>query len=108
MHREVSMHESRPEQQQMKLFGTEWYLSLIHISEPTRPERISYAVFCLKKKNEHVRSDLPTHHDIVKQYRKGLTAVVDKCLYISDNPTHGTTLLRKVLFVAVLVETRAC
>ena len=27
-------------------------LSLIHISEPTRPERISYAVFCLKKKRE--------------------------------------------------------
>ncbi|UYV07081.1 mechanosensitive ion channel family protein, partial [Bacteroides fragilis] len=26
------------------------FLSLIHISEPTRPERISYAVFCLKKK----------------------------------------------------------
>ena len=25
-------------------------LSLIHISEPTRPERISYAVFCLKEK----------------------------------------------------------
>ena len=25
------------------------YLSLIHISEPTRPERISYAVFCLHK-----------------------------------------------------------
>ena len=25
MHREVSMHESRPEQQQIKLFGTEWY-----------------------------------------------------------------------------------
>ncbi len=25
-------------------------LSIIHISEPTRPERISYAVFCLKKK----------------------------------------------------------
>ena len=24
-HREVSMHESRPEQQQKKLFGTEWY-----------------------------------------------------------------------------------
>ena len=23
-----------------------WGLSLIHISEPTRPERISYAVFC--------------------------------------------------------------
>ena len=26
-------------------------LSLIHISEPTRPDLISYAVFCLKKKN---------------------------------------------------------
>ena len=28
-----------------------WYLSLIHISEPTRHAQISYAVFCLKKKN---------------------------------------------------------
>ena len=27
-------------------------LSLIHISEPTRLGMISYAVFCLKKKNE--------------------------------------------------------
>ena len=27
------------------------FLSLIHISEPTRLRRISYAVFCLKKKN---------------------------------------------------------
>ncbi len=27
------------------------YLSLIHISEPTRLLSISYAVFCLKKKN---------------------------------------------------------
>ncbi len=27
-------------------------LPLIHISEPTRPERISYAVFCLKKKTK--------------------------------------------------------
>ena len=30
--------------------GVELTLSLIHISEPTRPEPISYAVFCLKKK----------------------------------------------------------
>src|SRR5678816_1567774 len=29
---------------------TEKYLSLIHISEPTRLLSISYAVFCLKKK----------------------------------------------------------
>src|SRR5678815_3296193 len=30
--------------------GTQRYLSLIHISEPTRLLSISYAVFCLKKK----------------------------------------------------------
>src|SRR5665647_1799723 len=29
----------------------EYKLSLIHISEPTRRTPISYAVFCLKKKN---------------------------------------------------------
>ena len=29
------------------------WLSLIHISEPTRLRRISYAVFCLKKKKNH-------------------------------------------------------
>ena len=29
-----------------------YYLSLIHISEPTRLRRISYAVFCLKKKKQ--------------------------------------------------------
>eukprot|EP00658_Telonema_sp_P-2_P024864 TRINITY_DN20002_c0_g1_i2.p2 TRINITY_DN20002_c0_g1~~TRINITY_DN20002_c0_g1_i2.p2 ORF type:complete len:243 (-),score=57.82 TRINITY_DN20002_c0_g1_i2:38-682(-) len=47
-------------------FGSEWqqymgtvprwglFLSLIHISEPTRLLSISYAVFCLKKKNTKV------------------------------------------------------
>src|SRR5678810_911547 len=30
-------------------------LSLIHISEPTRQAEISYAVFCLKKKNKKRR-----------------------------------------------------
>src|SRR5660398_44204 len=33
-----------------RLKGGEPMLSLIHISEPTRLRRISYAVFCLKKK----------------------------------------------------------
>src|SRR5450756_3130532 len=33
-------------------FGANWYLSLIHISEPTRLGMISYAVFCLKKKKK--------------------------------------------------------
>ena len=32
--------------------GKEFVLSLIHISEPTRPRLISYAVFCLKKKKK--------------------------------------------------------
>ena len=34
------------------LVKSEQHLSLIHISEPTRRTPISYAVFCLKKKNE--------------------------------------------------------
>ena len=34
-----------------------WMLSLIHISEPTRLLSISYAVFCLKKKNQHNTPD---------------------------------------------------
>ena len=36
----------------MKHMFTDIKLSLIHISEPTRLRRISYAVFCLKKKNK--------------------------------------------------------
>src|SRR5660397_271846 len=31
-------------------------LSLIHISEPTRLRRISYAVFCLKKKKQTIET----------------------------------------------------
>src|SRR5660397_67397 len=34
-------------------------LSLIHISEPTRLRRISYAVFCLKKKKRAVPMPVP-------------------------------------------------
>src|SRR5680860_722423 len=33
-------------------FGAHIFLSLIHISEPTRRTPISYAVFCLKKKKK--------------------------------------------------------
>src|SRR5665648_679762 len=36
----------------LMVFLTPLYLSLIHISEPTRLGMISYAVFCLKKKNK--------------------------------------------------------
>eukprot|EP00831_Metopus_contortus_P023779 TRINITY_DN20900_c0_g1_i4.p2 TRINITY_DN20900_c0_g1~~TRINITY_DN20900_c0_g1_i4.p2 ORF type:complete len:134 (+),score=34.27 TRINITY_DN20900_c0_g1_i4:58-459(+) len=39
------------------------FLSLIHISEPTRPLYISYAVFCLKKKNtKHTRTPTTATH----------------------------------------------
>ena len=40
-----------PDFQKYINFGRHWGLSLIHISEPTRQEAISYAVFCLKKKS---------------------------------------------------------
>ena len=35
------------------------FLSLIHISEPTRLLSISYAVFCLKKKNKETNQKKP-------------------------------------------------
>ncbi len=37
---------------------TESDLYLIHISEPTRPERISYAVSCLKQKTHETNEDI--------------------------------------------------
>ena len=57
-------------------------LSLIHISEPTRLLSISYAVFCLKKKNGSARRQITSDvHRLArvcadeiagKQFRKGL------------------------------------
>ena len=42
-------------------------LSLIHISEPTRLRRISYAVFCLKKKkNTERKTQLKAAKDTIK------------------------------------------
>ena len=38
-----------------------FYLSLIHISEPTRRTPISYAVFCLKKKKSNQQSHIHIH-----------------------------------------------
>ena len=43
----------KTETNELKLTKSELpYLSLIHISEPTRRTPISYAVFCLKKKKK--------------------------------------------------------
>src|SRR5660397_177419 len=46
-------------------------LSLIHISEPTRLRRISYAVFCLKKKNKTLLTALTdiTHTTSIKNQK---------------------------------------
>ena len=38
------------------------FLSLIHISEPTRQAEISYAVFCLKKKNKQKKKQQKNRH----------------------------------------------
>eukprot|EP00658_Telonema_sp_P-2_P024488 TRINITY_DN19841_c0_g1_i3.p1 TRINITY_DN19841_c0_g1~~TRINITY_DN19841_c0_g1_i3.p1 ORF type:complete len:100 (+),score=19.01 TRINITY_DN19841_c0_g1_i3:506-805(+) len=40
------------------------YLSLIHISEPTRLLSISYAVFCLKKKKKKTRQTTHINNNI--------------------------------------------
>ena len=45
--KKIKAHEKRPMVP---------YLSLIHISEPTRQAEISYAVFCLKKKKKKKRN----------------------------------------------------
>src|SRR5674476_479173 len=44
--------KTRPSYTLDPLLHSGCYLSLIHISEPTRQAEISYAVFCLKKKKK--------------------------------------------------------
>ena len=46
-----------------------------------------------------------THHDIVKQYRKGLTAVVDRCV-VYTYPTIGTTLCSEKFYSLLLFWSR--
>eukprot|EP00831_Metopus_contortus_P016610 TRINITY_DN16_c0_g2_i1.p2 TRINITY_DN16_c0_g2~~TRINITY_DN16_c0_g2_i1.p2 ORF type:complete len:411 (-),score=91.83 TRINITY_DN16_c0_g2_i1:5-1237(-) len=56
---EVKMEGKRKgRNQQRNLTRQDQELSLIHISEPTRPLYISYAVFCLKKKKKKKKSTL--------------------------------------------------
>ena len=49
----IRLHYAYPAHFPMDLF-----LSLIHISEPTRQAEISYAVFCLKKKKNKTRKSI--------------------------------------------------
>eukprot|EP00831_Metopus_contortus_P006226 TRINITY_DN12353_c0_g1_i2.p1 TRINITY_DN12353_c0_g1~~TRINITY_DN12353_c0_g1_i2.p1 ORF type:complete len:105 (-),score=41.38 TRINITY_DN12353_c0_g1_i2:81-395(-) len=46
--------EEKKEEAQGQTKSSPLHLSLIHISEPTRPLYISYAVFCLKKKKKKI------------------------------------------------------
>src|SRR5664279_5803939 len=46
----VGMSDDQIVQAFIRDYGMAVYMSLIHISEPTRRTPISYAVFCLKKK----------------------------------------------------------
>eukprot|EP00831_Metopus_contortus_P036652 TRINITY_DN28955_c0_g1_i4.p2 TRINITY_DN28955_c0_g1~~TRINITY_DN28955_c0_g1_i4.p2 ORF type:complete len:117 (+),score=24.91 TRINITY_DN28955_c0_g1_i4:1-351(+) len=48
--------------QALHLPSVPMYLSLIHISEPTRPLYISYAVFCLKKKKKKTNEQINKKH----------------------------------------------
>ena len=48
------------------LGGCPPYLSLIHISEPTRRTPISYAVFCLKKKFPEINYSLSMNANLCK------------------------------------------
>src|SRR5665647_3826434 len=52
--REILTKISRNDCEWVPEKATVHYLSLIHISEPTRRTPISYAVFCLKKKKQQL------------------------------------------------------
>eukprot|EP00831_Metopus_contortus_P002262 TRINITY_DN10830_c0_g3_i2.p2 TRINITY_DN10830_c0_g3~~TRINITY_DN10830_c0_g3_i2.p2 ORF type:complete len:123 (+),score=29.47 TRINITY_DN10830_c0_g3_i2:134-502(+) len=51
--------EQIPDTDQYIALDIGYPLSLIHISEPTRPLYISYAVFCLKKKKQNKNKNQP-------------------------------------------------
>eukprot|EP00831_Metopus_contortus_P016835 TRINITY_DN17090_c0_g1_i3.p2 TRINITY_DN17090_c0_g1~~TRINITY_DN17090_c0_g1_i3.p2 ORF type:complete len:124 (-),score=33.80 TRINITY_DN17090_c0_g1_i3:74-445(-) len=53
-------------------FNNQYLLSLIHISEPTRPLYISYAVFCLKKKKKKKQKSMLSQNN--KQQLKDIGA----------------------------------
>ena len=52
MYGALDFYEAAKKEGVKPIIGCEVYLSLIHISEPTRQAEISYAVFCLKKKKK--------------------------------------------------------
>ena len=68
---ELEMLRSRIYHGEQELISTltlEQFLSLIHISEPTRQAEISYAVFCLKKKNNIKEKKTKKHMNSLHQH----------------------------------------
>ena len=61
---QMADNEVRKAQELNKLESEEkeLFLSLIHISEPTRQAEISYAVFCLKKKKQKKEKTRSLNH----------------------------------------------
>ena len=57
-------------------------LSLIHISEPTRRTPISYAVFCLKKKNTHLRAHETDSYIVCRIQLEKKKTYSEKTVYI--------------------------
>ena len=54
-------------------------LSLIHISEPTRLRRISYAVFCLKKKKKQKKTTQDRNNK--NQNNNKINKIIQKITY---------------------------
>src|SRR3546814_2032622 len=59
-----------------------------HTSELQSLMRISYAVFCLKKKNHHYLHRLPSHHQTNQQ--SSLTITFLTYIYLTIQHTHHT------------------
>ena len=72
---------------------TRQYLSLIHISEPTRQEAISYAVFCLIL-TSHQLSHL---YGCCTTYRQ--VQILPRVLYICSGQRYGAYVPRAVYYV---------
>ena len=62
------------------------YLSLIHISEPTRRTPISYAVFCLKKKIENI---LKCKYEIIEKQAGIRPATKDRRPFVGFHPNNN-------------------
>eukprot|EP00831_Metopus_contortus_P025264 TRINITY_DN21815_c0_g1_i1.p1 TRINITY_DN21815_c0_g1~~TRINITY_DN21815_c0_g1_i1.p1 ORF type:complete len:157 (+),score=10.47 TRINITY_DN21815_c0_g1_i1:252-722(+) len=73
-HEMVIYNQSHPSQFNFYSILSHVLLSLIHISEPTRPLYISYAVFCLKKKKKNRHTQTSYQRSILKRIQRTIGA----------------------------------